>query len=263
MLWLEIKEIYKIKIKAMITTSHSAVAPIDYISTSNEFIFLKDDYTLRVNFEEKTFELQTPENIVYDEAFTLLESPPEWFESKIDFEIIEWIQNAIKWNDQTLRNSRHIVKTTVEVDEIVYHVEFNSKTNDLSVEIPGKTIISHPNSLFYNFPEFQFMDNGGELITKLTFEMFYLTQGLYITPSDRRIFNAPITFTPKKVSTSLYNYQFEYKLDYDLIFLGIPTRQIHTNMLTIELGSTELTKMHDGKLIDAIRNVVHEQSLSV
>lgn len=239
----------------MITTSHSAVAPIDYISTSNEFIFLKDDYTLRVNFEAKTFELQTPENIVYDEAFTLLESPPEWFESKIDFEIIEWIQNAIKWNDQTLRNSRHIVKTTVEVDEIVYHVEFNSKTNDLSVEIPGKTIISHPNSLFYNFPEFKYLDSG-ELITLLTAEIFYKTQGLNLKPSDRRIFNAPITFHPKKISTSLFNYKFEYLVEYDLIFLGIPTR-------TIQLGSTELTKMHDGKLIDAIRNVVHEQSLSV
>ncbi|MBI2279159.1 MAG: hypothetical protein HYU68_00475 [Bacteroidetes bacterium] len=245
----------------MITTSHSAVAPIDYISTSNEFIFLKDDYILRVNFEAKTFQLNMPDRIAYDENFEFIQSPPAWFEDKIDYYIIEWAQNAIKWNDQTIRNSRHIVKTSVEVDEIVYHVEFNTKTNDLSIEIPGKTIISHPNSLFYDFPEFQFMDNG-ELITLLTAEIYYQAQGLDLKPS-RRKFYAPISFQPKKITTSRNKYKFEYKLENDLIFLEIPTRQLHTNMLTIELSSTELTKMHDGKLIDVIRNVVHEQSLSV
>jgi len=54
-----------------------------------------------------------------------------------------------------------------------------------------------------------------------------------------------------------------YLLDYDLIFLEIPTRQIHTNMLTIELGSQELSVMHNGELLEAIRNVVYAKSLSV
>lgn len=239
------------------------IAPIDYNKNTNDFIFTLDNFLLFINYETETFSLQRPDNIAYNESFDILKSPPKWFDD-IEFGVVDWVKRAIKWDDQTIRNSRHIVKTSVEVDEIMYHVEFNTKTNDISVEIPGKTIISHPNSLFYDFPEFKYMDNGGELITKLTFEMFYLTQGLEKKPDDHRKFSAPITFTPKKISTSQYNYKFEYKLDYNLIFLEIPKRQlhIHTNMLTLELGPTELTKMHDGKLIEAIRNVVQAKSLS-
>ena len=84
-----------------------------------------------------------------------------------------------------------------------------------------------------------------------------------LKPSDHRVFNTPITFHPTKVITSQYNYKFMYLLDYDLIFLEIPTRQIHTNMLTIELGSQELSVMHNGELLEAIRNVVYAKSLSV
>lgn len=236
------------------------IAPIDYNKNTNDFIFTLDNFLLFINYETETFSLQRPDNIAYNESFDILKSPPKWFDD-IEFGVVDWVKKAIKWNDQTFRNDRHLVKTSVEVDEIVYHVEFNTKTNDLSIEIPSKTIISHPNSLFYDFPEFQFMDNG-ELITLLTAEIFYKAQGLDVKPSDRRKFYAPIAFQPKKISTSQYNYKFEYKLDYDLILLEIPTRKIHINMLTIEWGSTELTKMHDGKMIDAIRNVVHDKNQS-
>lgn len=235
------------------------IAPVDYNKNTNQFIFLLDNFILSIDYQNENFELQTPENIVYNEAFTLLESPPKWLED-IEFGVIDWVKLAINWNNQVQKKGK-LIKTTISADGIVYNLEYNPSNFDFSLEIPGKTIISHPNSLFYNFPEFRLMDNG-ELISLLTAEICYQTQGLDLKPSDRRIFNAPITFHPKKVSTSRNNYGFEFLMDYDLVFLAIPTRQIHTNMLTIELDSLELSEMHDGKMIEAIRNVVHEKSLS-
>jgi len=234
------------------------IAPVDYNKNTNQFIFLLDNFILSINYEAETFELQNTENIVYNEVFSLVETPPKWFE-EIEFGVVDWVKKAIDWNNQVQKKGK-LIKTTISADGVVYILEYNPSNFDFSLEIPGKTIISHPNSLFYDFPEFKLMDDG-ELISLLTAEICYQTQGLDLKPSDRRIFNAPITFHPKKVSTSRYNYGFEFLMDYDLLFLEIPTRQIQTNMFSVELGLQELLKMHNGKLIEAIKNFVNEQSL--
>lgn len=235
------------------------VAPIDFYN--NRFIFLLDNFILSINYETETFELQTPENIAYNEAFSIVESVPKWFED-IEFGIVDWIKLAINWNNHSLKTDKQIIKTSVEVEGTVYHAEYNNKNQDLKVEVPAMTIITHQNCLLLDYPEIQHIDNG-ELISIITTHVFGFIQGLDIQFSDNRKFYTPVQFIPKKISTSQYNYMFDYKFEDDLIYLGIPTRQLQTNMLTIQFDSPELAVMHHGKMIEAIRNVVYEKNLSV
>ena len=234
------------------------IAPVDYYN--KKFIFLLENFILSIDYEAETFELQTPENIAYNESFSIVKSTPEWFED-IEFGVVDWIKKAIDWNNHALKTDRQIIKTSIDVEGTVYHIEYNNKNQDLTVGIPAKTIITHQNCLLLDFPEIQHIDNG-ELISIITTHVFGYIQGLDIQFSDNRKFYTPVQFTPKKICTSQYNYMFDYKPQDDLILLAMPTRQIHTNMITIELGSPELAVMHHGKMIEAIRNVVKSIPIS-
>lgn len=239
-------------------TVPNEVAPIDFYN--NLFIFTLDNFTLFIDYQKEEFELLTPENLAYFEAFSILDSSPKWLED-IEFGVVDWIKKAIDWNNQVQKKGE-LIKTTISADGVVYILEYNPSNFDFSLEIPGRTIVSHPNSLYYSFPEFKFMDHG-ELISLLTAEICYQTQGLEIKHSDRQKLRAPITFHPKIINTSQYAYEFEYLLDYDLIFLSIPTRKIYSNLALVETNLLELVALHNGKLLEAIRNLAINSSLEL
>ena len=231
------------------------ISPIDYLKDSNEFIFTLEDFILRINYQEKVFELVTPDNIAYNENFNFIKSPPEYFEV-IDFGLVEWIRKAINWSRIKPKPVDKYKTHKVEIEGKTYTIRYNPSNDSAIIYMPGRSILTNYNCFLLDFPEIQFIDHG-ELISVISTHVFSEVQGLEIQFSKLRKFYTPIELNPKTIETSQNSYEYDYLIDYDLIFLKIPNRQIHTNMLTITKDVPELAEMHQGMMIDVIRDVVY------
>ena len=237
------------------------ITPIDFDKNTNEFIFILENYILRINYEDKLFELQTPNQLAYNESFEFIKSPPEWFDTIIDFGLVEWIRKAIAWN-KTKSQPQDITKPfSFKVEGIIYTGTFNPRTNELSLSIPSKTIICRRDSITTDFPEIQFIENG-ELITKVTdiiidkIKSGSSKKDLDYPPS------LPLVFRPETIIAGYRMFDFDYNVELDLALLMIPDREIQANLLTIETDARELAELHQGMLCDVIRSVVYEKSIS-
>ncbi len=233
------------------------IAPVDYNKNTNEFIFVLEDFILRVNYETKQFELETPDNLAYNEDFEFIKSPPVDFEI-IDFGLVEWIRLALKWNI-SIPKKRSIAKPfSFQVEGITYTGEFNPRTNDLTLSIPGRTIICYYDTLTTEFPEIQFMDYG-QLVTMISSIAVSERLKCYKVPCEETDFVSPTVFTPESITVEGNEYEFGM-ITSGLALLRIPNRNIYTNMLTITTDVPELTVLHQEMLIDVIRDVVYEKT---
>lgn len=236
------------------------IAPVDYNKLSNEFIFVLEDFILRVNYESKYFELETPDKLSYHENFDFIKSPAMEFEI-IDFGLVEWIRLALKWSTTNSRVKDLFKPFSFEVEGILYEGSFNARTNELTLVIPGKTILCKRESITTNFPEIQFQEHG-KLITIVT------TYIIGKIESNREKFNhktaptLPIEFAPVQYVVGEIHYEMDYLAEFDMLLLRTPNREIYTNMLTIETDVPELAVLHQEMLIDVIRDVVYEKSPS-
>lgn len=236
------------------------ISPIDYLKYSNEYIFVTAEFTLRVNYVFRYFELETPEKNSYHEDFEFLKSPPEWFET-IDFGIVEWIRIAVNWNDNKPLPPDERKSFFFEIEGARYEGWFNPSTNAISLIVPGKTIVCRRDSLTTDFPDVQFMEKG-ELITKVTDIIIDKIKSGQPPENADQTFELPLVFNPTTIIVGFRMYDFDYNVDLDLALLIIPERQIQANLLLIETDAPELTEMHDGMLCDIIRSVVYEKSHS-
>lgn len=236
------------------------IRPIDYLKGSNEFIFVTAGFILRVNYDSRYFELETPDRRSYHENFDLLKSPPIWFDT-IDFGLADWVRAAVNWNSEQPLPENNTVPFSFEVEGVIYRGSFYPRTNNLSLWIPGKTIVCRRDAITTEFPEIQFMDRG-ELISKVTDIIIDKIK------SDQSSENAdyptvlPLVFRPETFVAGYRMYDFDYNVDLDLALLIIPEREIQANLLTIETDALELAELHEGMLYDMIRSVVYEKSPS-
>lgn len=236
------------------------IRPIDYLKASNEYIFITAEFILRVNYDSRYFELETPDRRSYHENFELLKSPPEWFET-IEFGVVEWIRTAINWNSEQPLPKNNFVPFSFKVEGVVYSGAFNPRTNNLSLWIPAKTIVCRRDAITTEFPEIQFMDKG-ELISKVT--DIIIDKIKTGQPSENADYPPalPLVFRPATFVAGYRMYDFDYNVDLDLALLIIPEREIQANLLTIETDALELAELHEGMLYDMIRSVVYEKSPS-
>lgn len=236
------------------------IRPIDYLKASNEYIFITARFVLRVNYVDQYFELETPDKLAYHENFGLLKSPPEWFET-IDFGIVEWIRIAINWNEGQPLPEDSREPFSFKVEDVVYRGKFNPRTNNLSLTVPGKTIICRRDSITTDFPEVQFMENG-ELITKVTDIIIDKIKSNRSSSDIDYPPSLPLVFRPETIIAGYRMFDFDYNVELDLALLIIPEREIQANLLTIETDTLELAELHQGMLYDMIRSVVYEKSPS-
>lgn len=236
------------------------IRPIDYLKGSNEYIFVTAGFILRVNYVDRHFELETPNKLAYYENFDLLKSPPEWLET-IDFGIVDWIRAAINWNSEQPLPENNTVPFSFKVEGVVYSGTFNPRTNNLSLWIPGKTIICKRDAITTEFPEIQFMDRG-ELISKVT--DIIINKIKAGQPSENADYPPalPLVFRTTSFVAGYRMYDFDYNVELDLALLIIPEREVQANLLTIETDALELAELHQGMLFDMIRSVVYEKSPS-
>ncbi|MFT6501514.1 MAG: hypothetical protein ACJASQ_001626 [Crocinitomicaceae bacterium] len=234
------------------------ISPIDYLKESNEFIFVTAEFILRVNYESKYFDLETPEKLVYRRSFEFIKEPSEDFEI-IDFGIVEWIRSAVKWNKTKSSVQDHSKHYSVEVEGIIYEGIFNSKNSDITIRIPEKTIICKRESITTDFPEIQHMEYG-QLISRITTNIIQKMQRL--NQEERVTYHPslPLEFRPKSITIGENSYGFDYLTDSDLALLMIPFREIKANLLLIETDAPELAELHQGMLYDVIRDVVYENT---
>lgn len=234
------------------------IAPVDYDKLSNEFIFVLDDFILRVNYEDKVFMLETPNQLAYNEDFDFIKSPPEWFEV-IEFGLIEWVRKAIKWNTTKSKPKDQSNPFSFKVEGITYTGTFNARTNDIKLNIPGRTIICDRESITTDFPEIQYMEHG-QLITIVGNIVVENMLKCKTEHCPKKALVAPIVFNPEPIVIDNNIYEFAHLKEFDLVLLRIPDRTIQTNMLIIETDAPELAEIHQGMLIDVIRDVVYNNA---
>ncbi len=232
------------------------IHPIDYISSSNRFVFITQEMILYVNYEEKLFDIEMPNQITYHRTFDYLDNPEDWFIT-LDFGLVEWIQKALKWNKTKSKPKDQSVPFSFEVETIVYSGEFNPKTSALKLTVPARTIVCQKGNLVTDFPELQFMEFG-KLITELTTEVILKMQKSGIEMSGDNQVNLPIVFAPKPIQIDKNTYEFDYIAVLDLALLVIPERELKANLQLIESELPELAELHQGMLYDVIRSVVYD-----
>ncbi|MBL1232552.1 MAG: hypothetical protein P1U44_03365 [Vicingaceae bacterium] len=233
------------------------ITPIDYDKLTNEFIFVLEDFILRVNYENNLFMLETPNQLAYNEDFDFIKSPPEWFEV-ITFGLVDWIRKAINWNTTKSQPKDQSNPFSFTVEGIIYTGAFNPKTNDLSLNIPSRTIICNRDAITISFPELQYTEHG-KLITIISSIIVGNMLQCNTEPCPNLDFVSPIVFNPKPIAIDNNSYEFDHLKEFDLVLLRMPDRTIQTNMLTIDLDAPELAELHQGMMIDVIRDVVYEK----
>ena len=243
----------------MTTATRNDIAPVDYSRESNEFVFTLEDYILRVNYNKKTFQLITPENIAYDEAFDFMEEPADWFQ--IDYNIEEWIRKALKWNRPRIKVDNYNLHE-INIGGRKFTVGHNPKNQDLVIHIPEQVVITTYQSIMEEEPELEFLKyiDHGELITQVTNHVFTEMQGLDILDRANKRVDSPLTFNPKKIETSQNTYEYDL-VEQRVVYIRIADRKLHTNILTMELGAPELA-LYDQNVYENIRNMVAEKGIS-
>jgi len=234
------------------------ITPIDFDKNTNEFIFILENYILRINYEDKLFELQTPNQLAYNESFEFIKSPPEWFET-IDCGLVEWIRKALEWNKNKSQPQDVTKPFSFKTEGKIYTGVFNPKTNDLSLNIPGMTIISKRDAITTDFPALQYTDHG-QLLTTISNIIVGNVLKLETKEPPSKELVPPIVFNTQPIVICGNTYEFDYLSEFDIILLKMPDRTIQTNMHNIEIEALELAEMHQGMLIDVIRDVVYNYS---
>jgi len=70
----------------------TTISPIDYLKDTKEYVFYLEDFILKMDYENKRFELVTANDLSYMQSFSFINNPPEWFEV-IDPGLVDWIRN--------------------------------------------------------------------------------------------------------------------------------------------------------------------------
>ena len=233
----------------------NVIAPVAFDKYANDFIYTLENFILRINYQEEVFEVQTPNQIAYNEDFDF-----EWFEV-IEFGLVEWVRKAIKWNTTKSKPKDQSQPFSFKVEGITYTGTFNERTNDLTLNILGRTIICNRESITTDFPELQYTEHG-QLITSISSIIVGNMLKCKTEPSPNKKIATPIVFKPKPIVIGDNTYGFDHLFELDLVLIKEPDRTIQTNMLTIELDAPELAVLHQEMLIDVIRDVVYEKSPS-
>lgn len=236
------------------------ISPIDYLERSNEFIFVTAQFILRVNYESRHFELETPNETSYHNSFEYIEAPSEEFET-LDFGLIKWIKLAINWDKSKALPNNNLKLFSFEVEGITYKVKFNARTHDIILKIKGKTIFCKRDLLTDEFPELQYIEFG-RLITEITTLVVNKMLKQKKETKELSASNLPLELNLETIQIEDNTYKFDYLADFDLVLLSIPTREIQANLLLIETDAPELAELHQGMLYDMIRSVVYEKSPS-
>lgn len=236
------------------------ISPIDYQKETNEFIFVTAEFILRVNYQSKYIQLETPNKLAFMRSFDFIKKPTEEFET-IEFGVVEWIRSAIAWDKKKSKPKDRSKPYSFQVEGITYSGTFNPRTNNITIRLPEKTIVCKRDSITTDFPEVQYMEHG-QLVTKITTNIISKIQRSKNEVKTKHNQNLPLEFKPETITAGENTYKFAYLIDRDLALLMIPAREIQANLLLIETDAPELSELHKGMLYDLLRSIVYEKSSS-
>lgn len=223
------------------------VSPVDYLLSSNEYVFLINDFTLKVNYTTKMFELISNYEISFTEPFSLIENPEEWFEI-IDFGIVDWIRLAINWKMD--------FEFKFKLEKQQYYIAHNSNNNELLFQMESRTITSARDELTTKHPELQYWEGkDGHFITKIT--DFIIDETNNKTEKTTATQNGYIF---KHLVINQNFYKVGYSKEFDRILLFVPKLSFYGNLLHIEKDMPWISEMYSGAIYDIIRDVLRNFS---
>ena len=217
------------------------VSPVDYLLNSNEYVFLINDFTLKVNYSAKIFELISNYEISFTEPFSLIDNPEEWFEI-LDFGIVDWIRLAINWKMD--------FEFKFKLEKQQYWIEHNSNNNELLFQMEASTITSDRDRLTTDNPELQFWE-GGELLTKISDFVIEETSNKL-----KKVIATQNGYTYKHLVINQNFYEIGYSKEFDRILLFVPKLSFYGNLLHIEKDMPWISEMYSGAIYDIIRDVL-------
>lgn len=217
------------------------VSPVDYLLSSNEYVFLINDFTLKVNYTTKMFELISNYEFSFTEPFSLIESPEEWFEI-IDFGIVDWIRLAINWKMD--------FEFKFKLEKQQYWIEHNSNNNELLFQMGARAISSDRDRLTTNNPELQFWE-GGKLLTKISDFVIEETNS-----KPKKALSTQNGYVFKHFVINQNFYKMGYSKEFDRILLFVPKLSFYGNLLHIEKDLPWISEMYSGAIYDIIRDVL-------
>lgn len=135
------------------------------------------------------------------------------------------------------------------LDNINYHIEYNTASEALFLYIPQAVIICKASELDFTYPEILHLDFGLLYPGILDFIVSDKSVKSIGTGTNKRLMLEPISFVENV-------YYIAYERDTDYLFLQIPARRIYTDILTINVVHPDITVMHEGVLLSVIKDYV-------
>lgn len=136
------------------------------------------------------------------------------------------------------------------LDNINYHLEFNVGKEKIFLYIPSTVIISPAKDLATLYPEVLHLDRK-----LLYYEILRFIDSPSNSKSTIKRHDAE-RFSPEPISVIEDVYHVAYDKWTDVIYLSLPARSIHTDLITIDIIYPYLKYMHDGILWKVVSNYI-------
>lgn len=227
------------------------VSPVDYLQNTNEYVFLINDFILKVNYQNKLFEVVTGNKQAFTESFTTVDNPPEWLDI-LDFGLVDYLKLVLKWKMD--------FEIKFKLEDQLYYLAYNTTNHELLFQMESRTISTARDSLTTIHPEFQYWEDG-KLLTKITdFVLDELCDRLDHLCNNNQI--EPKNFATQKgynyslLTINQNSYEIGYSKEFDKIILIVPKLSFYTNLLYLEKDLTWISEMNSGAMFDIIRDTI-------
>lgn len=132
------------------------------------------------------------------------------------------------------------------LDNINYHLEFNVDKEKIFLYIPSTVIISPVKDLKILYPEVLHLDRK-----LLYYEILRFIDSPSTIKSTIKEHDAK-RFSPEPISVIEDVYYVAYDKRTDIIYLSLPARSIHTDLITVDIIYPYLKYMHEGILWEVV-----------
>jgi hypothetical protein len=239
------------------------VAPVDYSTYSNEFVFRILTYDLYVNYETKRFTLSghyMPENI--SGSINNISSYIDELE-EIETFLSEWVSKACTWNKLKHRMNQDVIQRELIINNVSYKVEFNPQTSLVKIHMPSELIIGQRENFGIAFPHVTFINNGMLLASMKNYQIAKLSPDKkFVDSVDMMLFPLSVNLDP--VLLNGYTYHMHYCFAHDVFYLSIPVRILEANINTLETELRELKYyFREAFMYSAIRTILSDGAPNV
>lgn len=136
------------------------------------------------------------------------------------------------------------------IDNINYHLEYNAENEIVCLKIPQTFIICKAKALAKSYPEVLHLDR--QLLYAEILRFIESSKTIRYSGID----SSRTRYAPQPISPIEDVYQIAYDGRTDMLYLSLPTRNLHMDLKTALVLYPELDYMHEGVLHDVILGYV-------